>query len=110
MTPERWKKLDALFHEAVELHGDERSAHLARVCAGDQQLRVEVERLLSAYEQEGSFIDSPIYVEDAEQTISECPDSRVGNSIGPYLVISHIGRGGMGEVYLAEDTRLARPL
>ena len=48
MTPERWKKLDALFHEALGLQGEARSTHLAQGCGGDGQLRLEAERLLAA--------------------------------------------------------------
>jgi hypothetical protein len=65
MTPERWKKLDALFHEALELQGEARAAHLAKVCGDDAQLRAEVEKLIAAHERESSFIDSPIFAEAA---------------------------------------------
>jgi len=47
MKPERWKKLDALFHEALALLPEARAAYLAEACNGDEQLREEVERLRS---------------------------------------------------------------
>ncbi|MGH9843603.1 MAG: protein kinase domain-containing protein [Blastocatellia bacterium] len=107
MTPERWKKLDALFHEALALQGEARAAHLAKVCGGDGQLRAEAEKLIAAHERESSFIDSPIFAETAGLTDDRI-ESPVGRSIGPYYVVSILGRGGMGEVYQAEDTRLER--
>ena len=60
MTPERWNKLDALFHEALALEGEARAAYLAQVCGDDEPLCAEAERLLAAHEREGSFIDAPI--------------------------------------------------
>ncbi len=107
MTPERWKKLDVLFHEALELQGEARAAHLAKVCGDDEQLRAEAERLLVAHEREGSFIDSPVFAETAGPT-EESNEFQAGRRIGPYVIVSQLGRGGMGEVFLAEDTKLER--
>src|SRR5262245_54596027 len=108
MTPERWKKLDALFHEALELQGDARATHLAKVCGDDERLREEAVRLIAAHEREGDFIEAPIFAETTGLTADDLNQSPVGRRIGPYQVISPLGRGGMGEVFLAEDIRLER--
>src|SRR5215204_2161432 len=107
MTPERWRRVEELFHAALGRDGAERAAFLAEACAGDEALRREVERLVAAHEQDGSFIDSPAYA-DTQLLVDRQAVLNAGQRLGPDKVIGHIGSGGMGEVYLAEDTRLGR--
>ncbi len=94
-------------YEAPELQGGARADHLAKVCGDDEQLRAEAEKLIAAHERESSFIDSPIFAETTELADDRL-ESPVGQRIGPYQVISQLGRSGMGEVFLAEDSRLER--
>jgi eukaryotic-like serine/threonine-protein kinase len=107
MTPERWRRVDELFHSALERDGAGRAAFLAEACAGDEALQREVERLIAAHEKDGSFIDSPAYA-DTKLLVDNVAVLTAGQRLGPYKVISPIGSGGMGEVHLAEDTRLGR--
>jgi hypothetical protein len=65
MSPERWQQLDALFQAAPELLPQQRAAYLDQACAGDQSLRKQVEALLSAHEDAGSFIDTPAFEVEA---------------------------------------------
>src|SRR5215203_2114965 len=107
MTPERWRRVDELFHAALERDGAGRADFLAEACAGDEALRSEVERLVAAHERDGSFIDSPAYA-DTKLLVDDGAGLTAGQPLGPYKVINLMGRGGMGEVYLAQDRRLSR--
>ncbi len=108
MTPERWQQIEKLYHAALECAPDERAAFLAEACAGDEALRHEVESLLAAHDQAGSFIESPPNDVAAEMFADE--PARPGDlqTLGQYQILWQIGAGGMGEVYLARDTRLDR--
>lgn len=110
MKPERWQQLDQLFHSALERAPGERAAFLDRSCAGDHSLRKQVEALLSAHGQAGSFIESPALEVEARCVADDQVGSAVGQTIGHYEVISLLGAGGMGEVYLAQDTHLDRKI
>jgi eukaryotic-like serine/threonine-protein kinase len=112
MKPERWQKLDELFHSAIGRRPEERAAFLHEVCAGDEELRAEVEALIAAGEQAGSFIEKPALEVEARSLAGERSDSgpasMVGETVSHFRIISPLGSGGMGEVYLAQDTVLSR--
>ena len=108
MTPERWQQVKEIFHAALDRAPAERSVFLANACGGDEALRHEVESLLASHEKGGSFIDSPAYEAAAEFLADEKAELKPGQVIGSYEIISFISRGGMGEVYLAQDKRLGR--
>src|SRR5882672_12911133 len=108
MTPERWRQVKNLFHSALERESNHRALFLDEACAGDEFLRKEVESLITSHEQTGSFIDSPAYEVGAELLTDDHAELVVGQRIAHYEILSLLGSGGMGEVYLAQDTRLGR--
>src|SRR6266566_8068656 len=106
MTPERWQQLKQIFQSALERNPAERSAFLSQACADDPVLRSEVESLISSHDQAGDSIEA-MAVEAATEMLAD-DRAIVGKQIGHYQVLSRIGRGGMGEVFLAQDTSLGR--
>jgi len=107
-TPESMQQLEELFHEAVELEPQERADFMAKVRDSDPQLVAAVESLIAAHERPDNLIDAPAFEAAAEMIVDTQPALVAGQVVGHYQVMAPIGKGGMGEVYLASDTQLDR--
>jgi serine/threonine protein kinase len=106
MSSERWLQVEALYHAALELNGEERERFLNEKCGGDAGLRDEVQSLLLHGSATTAFFDTP--AAELETYGSDDKPSLIGTLLGAYEIKSLVGVGGMGRVYRAHDPRLGR--
>jgi serine/threonine protein kinase len=111
MDPQRLTQIEDLYHSALALSPDAREAFLEKNCGDDEELRRELVSLLEIKSGSNNFFEQPplslaaeMFAEKAKKT------SLIGKQISHYKIIKLLGSGGMGDVYLAEDTKLHRQI
>jgi serine/threonine-protein kinase len=108
MQAERWQQVKEILYSALDCELDKRSAFLDDACGGDHELRSEVEDLLDSSNRAGDFFERPVLKVVAGLMAEDRHGAMVGRTFDHYTVLSHLGTGGMGDVYLAKDTVLGR--
>jgi serine/threonine protein kinase len=115
LTPERWQQISRIFKSAISLDGEARAAYLEHQCGADNALRADIEKLISSHQEASreDFIGGVAAEEAAGLLIDDntsAPHKSLtkGQQFGSYVILDRLGAGGMGEVYLARDSRLDR--
>jgi serine/threonine protein kinase len=108
-NPHRWKQIELLFHESLAVSEESRAGFLKERCGDDLELRAEVESLLESEGKSLDFIEQPV-INAAHDFTTGSTSNRMapGEILGHYEIVSFIGAGGMGQVYLAQDVLLGR--
>jgi serine/threonine-protein kinase len=108
MNAGRWRQVKDVLYAALEREPGARAAFLDATCKGNQALQKEIEALLASYERAGTFFEKPVLEAMAEMVAEDQEGEMAGQTVGRYKVLSLLGTGGMGHVYLAGDALLGR--
>ena len=108
MADAKWQRVREIFDSALARQPQERRKFVNEVCGDDKTLLAEVESLLSSHDSAESFMETPAVAKVADVIEGKPRKLETGKCLGHYEIITQIGEGGMGEVYLAKDKKLDR--
>jgi Tol biopolymer transport system component len=110
MTPERYRQIEALTEAALLLERSQRDDFLRRACGSDEDLRRRVAELVESDDASAAFLEAPAVEVLARDMAESRKRSLVGRNVGRYLIVAHLGSGGIGDVWLAQDPELKRQI
>ena len=110
LNRDRWQQIKKVFHSARARTTAERSDFLDEACGDDVSMREEVDALLTADADNDGFLSSPAYEFAAGMLASEASEFSAGEKVGRFEILSSLGAGGMGQIYLAYDPQLSRKI